>query len=216
MAIRTTRGFTLWELLIALVVAGIVLGIGVPNFMQFQRNNAMAAATNELVTGLLAARSEAVKRQVPVTLCLTPDATAAMPDCDGGAARGTYLVFVDWSGSVDATGAPVLDAATDGNGALDAGESVLIRRDAPGGTIALWSDSDVLTYGANGWRRDPPGLQSASVFLLCDDRGNRRIGNRSTARVIRIDPTGRAHTLQGTDEVAQAATELSAFGADCS
>ena len=64
------HGFTLWELLMALLVAGILLGIGVPNVMEFQRNGAMTAAANDLVTAMLMARTEAVKRQAPVTLVL--------------------------------------------------------------------------------------------------------------------------------------------------
>jgi prepilin-type N-terminal cleavage/methylation domain-containing protein len=215
MTIRTASGFTLWELLIALVVAGVVLGIGVPNFTQFQRNNAMAAATNELVTGLLAARSEAIKRQVPVTLCLSPNPLASAPVCDEAALDGGFVVFVDWSGSVDANGTPLLAAATDGNGHLDAGEQILLQRPAPGGSIAFAADSHVLSYGANGWRRQSAAVDSASVFLLCDDRANRDVGGRSAARVVRIDPTGRAHTLHGVDDVATAAAELGA-GALCS
>ena len=44
------RGFTLWELSITLLVAGVVFSVGVPNFMEFQRNNAIIAAANTLVT----------------------------------------------------------------------------------------------------------------------------------------------------------------------
>ena len=46
-----------------LLVAGVVLGIGIPNFIEFQRNGAMTAAANELLTGTLLARSEALKAQ---------------------------------------------------------------------------------------------------------------------------------------------------------
>ena len=63
-----------------LLVAGILLGVGVPNVMEFQRNGAMTAAANELVTGVLTARTEAVKRQVPVTLCASPDPDRPEPD----------------------------------------------------------------------------------------------------------------------------------------
>jgi type IV fimbrial biogenesis protein FimT len=78
---RQQRGFTLWELLMTLLVAGILLGIGVPNVMEFQRNGAMSSAANDLVTGVLLARTEAVKRQVPVTLCLSADPDAVTPTC---------------------------------------------------------------------------------------------------------------------------------------
>ena len=70
-------GFTLWELLVTMLVAGMLLAVGVPSFRDAQRNSAITAAANDLITGLLAARAEAVKRQVPVTLCASPDPAAA-------------------------------------------------------------------------------------------------------------------------------------------
>ena len=48
-------------------------GVGVPVFTTLAANNRMSGATNDLVTSLHAARSEALKRQVTVTLCPTPD-----------------------------------------------------------------------------------------------------------------------------------------------
>jgi len=41
------RGFSLLELMVTVLVGGIVLGIGVPSFMEFQRNNAMTTQANE-------------------------------------------------------------------------------------------------------------------------------------------------------------------------
>ena len=60
MNLRLQNGFTLWELLITLLVAGILIGIGVPNVMEFQRNSAMTTAANQLLTGVIMARTEAV------------------------------------------------------------------------------------------------------------------------------------------------------------
>jgi type IV fimbrial biogenesis protein FimT len=77
------QGFSLLELMVTLLVVGIVLGFGVPNFMEFQRNAAVTAAANDLVSAIYLARTEAVKRQVPVTLCAraalgrTPDSSSS-------------------------------------------------------------------------------------------------------------------------------------------
>src|SRR5688572_20286209 len=134
-------GFTLWELLMAILVAGILLGIGVPNVMEFQRNSAMTAAANDLVTATLLARTEAVKRQAPVTLCLTDNPTDATPTCEPAAvfnsgSRG-YVVFVDENDNFDADGARILTDGTDGDGAIGAGELILSRIVRPGGTIEI-------------------------------------------------------------------------------
>jgi prepilin-type N-terminal cleavage/methylation domain-containing protein len=56
------HGFTLWELLMTLLVAGILLGIGVPNVMQFQRNSAMTGATSSRPFSSHARRPSNVKR----------------------------------------------------------------------------------------------------------------------------------------------------------
>lgn len=214
---HTHRGFTLWELMTALAVAGILLGIGVPSLIELQRSMAMSSAANDLVSALLAARAEAVKRQVPVTLCASANPTAAAPPCSptGAGANGGFFVWVDENGNVDANGAPILTDATDGNAALDAGETVLLARPAPGGTINVFGDSGYISYGPNGFRRDSAaaGVNSANTVLYCDERGNRLAGGGvSTARVVRIDALGRGQVV---DTVADITPIVGALGAAC-
>lgn len=61
-------GFTLIELMITLAVSGIVMSIGIPSFDQTIKNSRLTTNINELVTSLNLARSEAVKRNQPVTI----------------------------------------------------------------------------------------------------------------------------------------------------
>jgi prepilin-type N-terminal cleavage/methylation domain-containing protein len=202
------RGFTLWELLMTLLVAGIMLGVGVPNVMEFQRNSGMVTAANDLVTELLAARSEAVKRQVPVTICMTDDPMAADPVCEldpiADSTRG-FVVFVDENGNVDANNLPILTDASDGNAAFDAGETVLRRLVTPGGSIRLSTNCGYVAFGPTGAPRraggpclpfeDTPGTPWMT-FLFCDDRGRRVAGGGlSSARIVRVDRFGRGQVL---------------------
>src|SRR5204863_4424213 len=124
-----------------LLIAGILLGIGVPNVLEFSRNASMTAAANDFVTAALIARTEAVKRQAPVTFCLSANPTAAAPTCAPAAAFGSatlgYVVFVDENNNFDADGARVLTDATDGNGVIDAGELVLAQTAAPGASSSV-------------------------------------------------------------------------------
>ncbi len=63
-----SRGFTLVELMVVIVIVSTLLGIGVPLFETFIRDQRVRAATSDLRVGLTTARSEAVKRNRAVEL----------------------------------------------------------------------------------------------------------------------------------------------------
>jgi type IV fimbrial biogenesis protein FimT len=194
------QGFSLLELMVTLLVVGIVLGFGVPNFMEFQRNAAVTAAANDLVSAIYLARTEAVKRQVPVTLCASANATTAAPTCGVGPNTG-FIVFVD-----DIN--PAIVAGTDGNAVVDAGELVLLQQPGPGGTIAISSDSIYVTYAPNGFvvpQAVGQAQPSLTSLLVCDDRGNRDAGGNSAARAVNVAPTGRPQIMRSMADVAIAA-----------
>ena len=190
----------------ALLVAGIILGFGVPNLMEFQRNSAMSAAANDLVTALLVARTEAVKRQAPVTLCLTDNPTATTPTCAPGsvfdsATRG-YVVWVDENNNFDADGARVLTDVTDGNRVIDAGELVLSQIAAPGATtrVHVTASCGHLTFAPTGFLLPPVppcGTSLVRAVIFCDDRGQRvAAGSLASTRAVRMRATGRPEVLQ--------------------
>ena len=57
-------GFTLIELIITVLVMTILLGIGVPSYMQFREDNTLLGAAQALYSDIQFARSEAIKRDV--------------------------------------------------------------------------------------------------------------------------------------------------------
>lgn len=191
---RRQHGFTLWELLMALLVAGILIGLGVPNVMEFQRNGQMVGVANDLLTATLSARAEAIKRQRPVVLCLSDNSMDALPSCDAGPVIDATLGFIVW---VD----------DDNDGVLDAGEALLTQRAAPPVLIGVSANCGHVGYAPNGWARQVGGLCAPAVrtILFCDDRGRRATsGNVSSARVVRIDATGRGVVQQDVADVATA------------
>lgn len=65
---RTARGFTLIEMLVTLTVLAILMGVGVPSFRNFIAGQRVKTVSYDLMTALMQARSEAVKRNASVTI----------------------------------------------------------------------------------------------------------------------------------------------------
>lgn len=210
---RHSRGFNLLELMVVLTIAGILLGIGIPSFAEFIRNSRMTSAANDALSGMYAGRTEAVKRRVPVTFCLSANPTAVDPDClSTGQTPIGWFVFVD-----DLN--PEAAAATDGNATHDTGETLLIARTFHD-SVAVTADASFAMFQANGFTRrsvetcdtaTPPNCvgddPSLSRIVLCDSRGNTRAGDTdsSAARGLTLTQTGRA-------EVTRSITRIAALG----
>jgi type IV fimbrial biogenesis protein FimT len=66
---RKAGGFTLVELMVTLLVVAILLGIAVPSFRDAALSSRLTGYANDLVASVQLARSEAIKRNLTVTLC---------------------------------------------------------------------------------------------------------------------------------------------------
>ncbi|MFT6554461.1 MAG: type IV fimbrial biogenesis protein FimT [Alloalcanivorax venustensis] len=62
------RGFTLIELMLGILVAGVLLALAVPSFQNLMANNALRTASADLVTAINTARSQAVSLRKDVIL----------------------------------------------------------------------------------------------------------------------------------------------------
>lgn len=87
-----TTGFTLIELLVTLAVLVIVLSAGAPSLFGVLQNNKAVNATNDLVRILQFARSEAIKRGTPVSVCPAADQTYSA--CGADWTQG-WIVFIN-------------------------------------------------------------------------------------------------------------------------
>lgn len=72
---KSHRGFTIIEVMIALVVLGVLVGLGAPSFFGFLQNQQIRAATEATLNGLQLARAEAVRRNLAVQIVLSPPAS---------------------------------------------------------------------------------------------------------------------------------------------
>jgi type IV fimbrial biogenesis protein FimT len=68
-----SRGFTLIELMVVLVVATVLLTIGIPSFRSVIANQRASTAINEALASFRLARSEAIKTARSVTVCKSED-----------------------------------------------------------------------------------------------------------------------------------------------
>jgi prepilin-type N-terminal cleavage/methylation domain-containing protein len=65
-------GFTLVEVLVAMGVAGILMGIATPAFYQLLPGIRLASATRQVATDLQLARMRAISQRTPITVAFTP------------------------------------------------------------------------------------------------------------------------------------------------
>lgn len=116
-AARHSTGFTVVELMVALSVAAVLLGLAIPAFTDFVRQRTMATRGNDVLMAVTYARSEAA-RQGRVVSVQAVDASDG--DNEWGAG---YCVVVGTPGNCNGTVLrrfPAIDDATlDGVGGFD-------------------------------------------------------------------------------------------------
>ena len=182
-------GFTLYELMIALAIVGIVLAFGVPNLRQYTQNSRMTTAANDLHSALHLARSEAPRAKTNITVCASSNATAADATCSGiNNWSDGFIVFEDTDGDL------VRDTGIDPEPVLRAHPAL-----PDGITIDVTDNHDkddestYFSFGPSGQGRTVAGKPAMAWALICDKRGNvTAAGGNSAARLLVITPLGRA------------------------
>jgi prepilin-type N-terminal cleavage/methylation domain-containing protein len=114
----TQRGFNIIELMLALTVAGILLGVGVPALRDFSLRQRMTTSAQDLRTDLLIAR----------------------PSDDGASCTGA----TDWARG------RIVFSDPNGNGTVDAGDTIVRQSAALAGEVTANSALSAATFGAMG------------------------------------------------------------------
>ncbi|MCC6171189.1 MAG: GspH/FimT family pseudopilin [Gammaproteobacteria bacterium] len=144
-------GFTLFELMVGIAIAGILVGLAVPSFQEYGRSTRVIATQNDLVTALNYGRSEAIRRAALVTVCPSSSATTC---ADASAWPNGWFAFLD----------------ADGDGTRQNGEEILRLWHGPGdasvaitgtgtGASAAWA-----TFTATGLVRPTAATRSYLVY----------------------------------------------------
>jgi type IV fimbrial biogenesis protein FimT len=82
-------GFSVVELMIAITIVAVLLTMAVPTFKDASLASQLRSSANNLLSSARLARSEAIKRNVPVTLCASSNGTS----CGGGAWEQGWIVM---------------------------------------------------------------------------------------------------------------------------
>jgi type IV fimbrial biogenesis protein FimT len=153
------QGFTLIELMTAVLVVAILLAIAVPSFESTINNGRLATASNELLTTLQTARVEAIRYNHRTVVCLSSNAETTVPTCAASNATNAtgWIAFVD----------------QDNNGSFDAAGDQLLRQSTVQSKVKLLASSNItngvrVTYRADGFARNTAGTALLTGALaLC-------------------------------------------------
>ena len=79
------HGFSLFELLITIAIAGSLLAMGVPSFASLTARNRLHVEINALFHAIHVARKESIMRRQVVSICPSPDGRQCLPGRDWSA-----------------------------------------------------------------------------------------------------------------------------------
>lgn len=163
------RGLSLFEFMITLALAALLIGAGAPALSTYLQDQRMTAEINRIVAHLHLARTVAISRRASVIMC----ASETQRDCVDQAPRGAdwgrgWILFVD----------------TNNNGERDAAEPLLRTRPAVNRNLAVrFNQAGAVQYRSTGEAR-------SGRFTLCDRRG------AQFARSVILYWTGRPRTIR--------------------
>ncbi len=171
---RPQAGFTLVELMMTILAGAILLTVAVPSMQTMVRNNRLATQTNDFVSVLQYARSEAARRRQTVAL---------LPKSGSEDWAAGWTVWVD----LDGNGVQDDDVNEDG----DVNEADILRSEdgLSGGNSLVAGDDSAIQYAPTGFIIGDSCADAAYAF--CADLCH---ASDLPGRQILITMTGRVET----------------------
>ena len=169
----TANGFTLIEMLVAVLIVGVLLMVAAPGFSNLISNNRMVSEVYALRATLSHARSEALARRAPVVVCPTADGLSCADSNDWSTG---YMTFAD----------------TDDNNVANPADpdEEVIQWEARQSPVAIRFDNSSrrIRFGGQG-----VALGFEGTFTFCDSRG------AGDARALILNPVGSLRAALDSD-----------------
>jgi type IV fimbrial biogenesis protein FimT len=168
------RGFTLIEIMIALVIFAILVGAALPSYRDWIAAQQLANHAHFVTDTLDLARSEAIKHGYRVNVCKSRDLRVCT---DVGGWEQGWLLFIDENDS----------------GQVDDDELVLHREGPAGNAITMRGNRPVenyVSYTSLGHARLTSGALQMGTFVLCKPGQNALNVVLANSGRARIDKTG--------------------------
>jgi type IV fimbrial biogenesis protein FimT len=159
-------GFSLFELMITVLIAAFVLGLGVPSFAHAVAKGRQSAELNALFHGFYLARRESIRRRARVSLCPSTDGVSCAPGRDWSLG---WILFENHGDEAPPR--------------RDAGEPLILAH-APGKTLTITANRSGFT--SRGIRR----RATNGTLVVCDSAG------RVRPRGLVVSYTGRPRVAE--------------------
>ncbi|WP_161787414.1 GspH/FimT family pseudopilin [Endozoicomonas numazuensis] len=170
--IKKTKGFSLIELMITLLIAAIIIAMGLPQLRDMSNAIRFANLQQNLISNLLYARSEAVKNGSNTLACASINGSS----CSANSTNWNqgWIIFTD----------------DNNNGVFDSGADTLRRSQIIESIASItWSNTTPVVFEGDGTVNNT----SSGTFLICDSQATSTI-----ARGVSMNLSGR---VRSTDSV---------------
>ena len=150
------------ELLVVIAIAAILMLVAAPSFRTFMNNTRLSSTSSKLLTDLNIARSEAIKRNSRMLVCVR---NTAGNDCAAGTnwAPGWLVCYDNETSSTPGNGIP--DGKCDAVPSGGSNVNPIVLGSALSNTLTLLGPSAAIRFNPNG-SQGVPGAGTAATLVL--------------------------------------------------
>lgn len=179
-----SKGFTLIEMMVVTVVISIFVALGLPGMKAFVAGGRLVTQTNDVISALQVARSEAIRLNTPVTFCRVANNTATT--CQGGSGGEDWKF---WAVLAPALTQPVLR-----RGEISAANINVKVSSQLASRVSGDDTNNAVTFGADSLARRTDGRSLVSGNLRVCSTDDSLLSN---FRLIQIVGGGRVFVNKG-------------------